>query len=214
VGRGKRRTRQGEGEVVEKNERRRGMKTKKRKGGFTLVELLVAMVILVIVFGLVTYLYTRAAKVRKIVVVNNEIQQVLSQVMDTLTYGDKAHWGIVHATGITSGNSSEMTISRFDPTTGSPSTATIQINPSTNPGTVTVQWNSENPVVLDPAGKVEILTESRFEYYDSGGNTTGDMTKVSFIKIVLWARSRDPVMRSANPVPLVTGVKLRNKSSF
>jgi len=193
---------------------------KRGKNGFTLVELLVAMVILVIVFGLVTYLYTRAAKVRKIVVVNSEIQQVLSQVMDTLTYGDKAHWGIIHATGLDNSTQSETTICLTGPT----GTLTAVINPSTNPGTVTVQWDSENPVVLDPAGKVEILTDatypSRFEYYDSKGQrlnsplSSSDIPKVSFIKIVLWARSRDPVMKFANPVPLVTGVKLRNKSSF
>jgi len=199
---------------------------KRRKNGFTLVELLVAMVILVIVFGLVTYLYTRAAKVRKIVVVNNEIQQVLSQVMDTLTYGDKAHWGIIHATGLDANNPSETTILYLEKKEldGTTRKETAVINPSTNPGTVTVQWNSENPVILDPAGKVEILTDatypSRFEYYDSKGQrlnsplSPSDIPKVSFIKIVLWARSRDPVMKFANPVPLVTGVKLRNKSSF
>ena len=195
------------------------MKTKKRKGGFTLVELLVAMVILVIAFGLVTYLYTRAAKIRKIVVVNNEIQQVLSQVMDTLTYGDKAHWGIIHATGLNNSTQLETAICLTGPT----GTLTAVINPSTYPGFVTVNWGSGD-IVLDPAGKVEILTDatypSRFEYYDSKGQrlnaplSSSDIPKVSFIKIVLWARSRDPVMKFANPVPLVTGVKLRNKSSF
>ena len=204
---------------------------KRRKNGFTLVELLVAMVILVIAFGLVTYLYTRAAKIRKIVVVNSEIQQVLSQVMDTLTYGDKAHWGIVDATGLDDTNPSETTVLYLEKKEldGTTRKETAIINPSTNPGTVTVQWAvqgnpPENPVILDPAGKVEVLTESpyqsRFEYYDSKGDivpsplSSSDIPKVSFIKIVLWARSRDPVMKFASPVPLVTGVKLRNKTSF
>jgi len=197
---------------------------KRRKNGFTLVELLVAMVILVIAFGLVTYLYTRAAKIRKVVVVNNEIQQVLSQVMDTLTYGDKAHWGIIHATGLDANNPSETTILYLKKEIGgTTSTLKADIN-LTNPGFVTVNWDGSGNIVLDPAGKVEILTDatypSRFEYYDSKGQrlnaplSSSDIPKVSFIKIVLWARSRDPVMKFANPVPFVTGVKLRNKSSF
>ena len=64
------------------------------------MELLVAMVILVMAFGLVTYLYTKAAKIRRTVVINSEIQQVLSEMADTLAHGEKDTWGLMDATGL------------------------------------------------------------------------------------------------------------------
>lgn len=188
---------------------------RRQKSGFTLVELLVAMAILVIAFGLVTFLYTRAVRVRKIVVVTSEIQQVLSQMVDTLTYGDKRHWGIIHATGLNEGSSE---IACYLANGAASMTAEI------TGGTITVTWGSEPPVNLDPNNKVEILTDSsypsRFEYIDASGNrldppfSAEDAQKVTFVKIVLWARSTDPSMMSATPVPLVTGVRLRGRTSF
>ncbi|MCM8776749.1 MAG: prepilin-type N-terminal cleavage/methylation domain-containing protein [Candidatus Omnitrophica bacterium] len=188
----------------------------KKKNGFTLVELMVAMAIMVVAFGLVTYLYTRAAKIRKIVVVNNEVQQVLSQIMDTLTYGDKTHWGFSHSTGLDDSQVSETTAVYLKR-----DTETMEVIISD--GKVNITWGSDT-IDLDPNNKVEVITDppynSRFEYFDRRDNrlnppiSSPDTDKVSFIKITLWARSTDPSFKLAEPVPLVTGVKLGKKTSF
>lgn len=184
---------------------------RKKKRGFTLIEMLVAMAILVIAFGLVTFLYTKAARIRKIVVTNSEVQQVLSSITNTITYGDKSHWGMVHATGLDDSQYSETTICYLK--NGS-ETMTVRIDA----GEVFVEYDSSGEISLDPGDKVEILTDapynSRFEYFNPSGAPASSADEVSFIKIVLWARSTDPVMRFSPPTPIVTGVKLRGKTSF
>ncbi|MCM8820682.1 MAG: type II secretion system protein [Candidatus Omnitrophica bacterium] len=192
----------------------------RKKNGFTLVELMVAMAIVVVAFGLVTYLYTRAAKIRKIVVVNNEVQQALSQIMDILTYGDKAHWGIIHSTGLNDVTQYDTYISLKNAT----DTMDVNINSS---GNIVVNWTGSTPVsiTLNIDEKVAVITDipyrSSFRYFDLMGNeipqpitSQSDRDKVSFVNITLWARSTDPSFKLAEPVPLVTGVKLSNKPSF
>lgn len=188
-----------------------------KRNGFTIMELMVAMAIMVVAFGLVTFLYTKAAKIRKIVVVNNEVQQVLSEIINTLTYGDKTHWGMIHSTGLDDSQPSETTIVYLKK--GTSETMEVEMID----GGITIKWGTDtiNP---DPNNKVEVITElpysSRFEYFALSGEklnaplSPSDRDKVSFIKITLWARSTDPSFKFAEPVVLVTGVKLGNKTSF
>ncbi len=190
-----------------------------------MVELLVAMVILVIAFGLVTYLYTRAARIRRIVVVNSELQQALSQMMDTLTYGERNSWGLIDATAIETGLDA-FTLSETTVLVASkgPYTMTARISSGTNTeSTLTVDWGGGD-IMLDPEEKIGLLLyespyQSMFEYYDSGGNRLdmplleADAKKVTFVKITLWARSTDPAFRKAPPVPFMTGVRLNNSPS-
>ncbi|MCM8760405.1 MAG: type II secretion system protein [Candidatus Omnitrophica bacterium] len=181
----------------------------RKNNGFTLIELVVAMAIIVLVFGLVTFLYTKAARIRKIVVVNNEVQQTLSQIIHTLTYGDKAHWGISDAERVdnNSSNATSLVVTKNN--------GTDRMTVNITPPDITVSWTGNQPetITLNIGRKVEILLGSGFTYLDPGGND-GDKGNVSFIKIILWARSTDPSFRSAPAVPLVTGVKLSNKTSF
>ncbi len=186
-----------------------------------MVELLVAMVILVIAFGLVTFLYTRAAKIRRIVVINSEMQQALSQMMDTLTYGERDSWGLVDATAIETGldaftlSETTVLVARSDDRT---MTAKIS-SETTSESTLVINWEGED-IPMDPQEKIRLLYEapyqSMFEYYDSGGNrldmplSEEDAEKVTFVKITLWARSTDTAFRKAPPVPFMTGVRLNN----
>ena len=78
------------------------MKKSKVGNGFTLIEILISMFILVIIFGLITVLFARASTVRKIVVANSEIQQTLSQMMDTIVHGKRSGWGLADASCIRS----------------------------------------------------------------------------------------------------------------
>jgi len=187
------------------------------KRGFTLIELIVAMTILIIAFGLITYLYTRAARIRKVVVINSEIQQALSQIMDTLTYGEKGEWGLVHATEFISGSDNSFTAKRGT------DLMTASITDDEGEGSIQIDWNG-NIYQLDPAKKIMLnssLTEepviplSRFEYFNFKGNpVTTNYADTSFVKITLWAVSTDPSLKDAPPVVLTTGVRLRNKMSF
>lgn len=186
----------------------------RKSRGFTLIELMVAMIILVVIFGLVTFLYTKASKIRKVVVVTSEIQQTLSQIMDTLTYGDRAdesHFGIIHSTGL----DDNTNLDTMHNVTFSKGTDTMEITIEPE-GNITVYWSASattDPIILNLGKKVKIDNESKFEYFNTNGERVVDLAterdKVSFIRITLWARSTDPGMKSAPSVPLVTGVRLR-----
>lgn len=185
----------------------------RKSRGFTLIELMVAMIILVVIFGLVTFLYTKAAKIRKVVVVTSEIQQTLSQIMDTLTYGDRSdesHFGIIHSR--LDDNTNPDTTRNVTFSKGSADTMEITIEPE---GNITVYWSASattDPIILNLGKKVEIVyNESKFEYFNTNGERVAatESDKVSFIRITLWARSTDPDMKSVPSVPLVTGVRLR-----
>ena len=67
-----------------------------------MIEILVAMVILVSAFGLITVLYTRANRVKKIVSSNNDIQNILTEMINTITYGEKSNVlkGLMNATKV------------------------------------------------------------------------------------------------------------------
>ena len=196
---------------------------KSKKLGFTMVELLVAMFILVIAFGLVTYLYTRAARIRKIVVVHSDVQQVLSQQMDTLTYGDKGNWGIIDATEIGPA-SSESTLEAYN----GADKMEARIDQDEE-DTITLAWGDyyANKMILDVGRKLTVkniynapsttIPPSSFEYFNNKGEAVIPSTsaeEVTFVKITMWARSTDPSFSDSTAVPLITGVRLRNKPSF
>lgn len=192
-------------------------------GGFTMIELLVAMVILVIAFGLVTYLYTRAARIRRIVVVHSEMQQALSQMTDILTYGERNSWGLIDSTGMPDDGTYIDTRILVAKNESGRMTAGIIDSATTTETTLTIDWGG-GPLVIVPEEKIRLLTadpyQSKFEYYDSAGKrfnmplTPPDAKKVTFVKITLWAQSTDPAFRNAPPVPFITGVRLRNKPSL
>lgn len=199
-----------------------------------MIELLVAMVILVIAFGLVTYLYTKAAKIRKIVVINSEVQQALSAMMDTLTYGENNTWGLKDAAKLTdcaveetrivveNATGTELTAEiRTDPEdedeiitlaikkTGDPDFTVIDVNRKIRLGKT-----SDNPVWENPPPP----KKSKFECFDQTGNkldpATADLTKTTLVKITLWAQPTDPAFRNAPLIPFVTAVRLCNKPSI
>ncbi len=179
-----------------------------------MVELLVTMAILVIAFGLVTYLYTRAARIRRIVVVNSEVQQALSQMMDTLTHGEKNSWGLIDADKI---DGSTHYDTEFTALKGTADKMKVEISEDKEIHTLKITRNVGNPLFVDVNRKITLLTEepqrSKFQYFDSGKELkpSDDLSKTTFIKITLWARSTNPAFKNAPAVPLMTGVRLNNK---
>ena len=212
------------------------------KKGFTLLETLIAMFILVIVFGLVTFLYVKAANIRKIVVADSEIQQILSQMMDTIIHGKKSEWGLADATTIRSicddktypdTAISQCTLIAYNETRNE--TMVVRIaNEEELKGsgdtikTLWVNWyNSSSPpasnsfytdeALIDINKKIELTNDSCFDYYDTeGGNIIdeGLDTETTLVKITLKAKSNEPVLSNKAPVTLKTAIRLRNALSF
>jgi len=172
------------------------------KKGFTLLEVLIAMFILVIVFGLVTFLYVKAASIRKIVVANSEIQQTLSQMMDTIIHGEKGKWGLADATTIraiyddktypdtaisqytlvaykatdeTTGDTMIVRIASEEELLGSgDTTKTLWVNWYESPSPPLSSSFYTDKSLIDINKKIELTNNSCFSYYDSGGRNIVD----------------------------------------
>ena len=192
--------------------------------GFTVVELLVAMSILVIAFGLVTYLYTKAARVRKVVVVHSEIQQVLSQMISELAYGEQGRWAISGASRINAG-STDSQLNCSGTYNGIAWTMNAAIDDD-GQATIITHRDASGPLSLDPEKNIALNSSlttdplaqlsgrlSMFEYFDASNNPC-DPENATFVRITLWAASTDPSMNNAPPVSIITGVKLANRVSF
>ena len=208
------------------------------KKGLTLLEVLVAMFILVIVFGLVTFLYVKAASIRKIVVANSEIQQTLSQMMDTIIHGEKNTLGLCSAYHLNSAESnpnpsppykdvshyvlvfsdkdaSNTGIYAIAPgaTAGNPSFSSTDTDTTLwRYDTTSGKWQS-----LDINNKITLVSGSKFDYYDSGGGNILDEhldTETTLVKITLKAKSNEPALSNKAPVTLKTAIRLRNALPF
>jgi prepilin-type N-terminal cleavage/methylation domain-containing protein len=62
--------------------------TKSESHAFTLVEMLVASVILVIVIGMVGLLYARGNTVYRIIINETDVQKICQEILDTVVYGN------------------------------------------------------------------------------------------------------------------------------
>ena len=203
------------------------------KKGFTLLEILVAMFILVIVFGLVTFLYVKAASIRKIVVANSEIQQTLSQMMDTIIHGEKNTLGLNSAYHLNSAESTPISINVspyvlvFSDKDAS-NTGIYAIAPGATAGTPsfsstetdTTLWRYDTASgwqSLDINEKITLVSGSKFDFYDTkGGNIIdeGLNTETTLVKITLKAKSNEPALSNKAPVTLKTAIRLRNALPF
>lgn len=204
------------------------------KKGVTLLEVLVAMFILVIVFGLVTFLYVKAASIRKIVVANSEIQQTLSQMMDTIIHGEKNTFGLSSAYHLNSAESTPIPrnvspyVLVFSDKDAS-NTGIYAIAPGATAGTPdfsstdtdTTLWRYDTASgtwqSLDINNKISLVSGSKFDYYDSKGRNILDEglnTETTLVKITLEAKSNEPALSEKAPVTLKTAIRLRNALPF
>ena len=201
-----------------------------------MIEILVAMVILVSAFGLITVLYTRANRVKKIVSSNNDIQNILTEMINTITYGEKSNVlkGLMNATKVYNTLGNLLKANHCYLIFGNLENANVQyyaIAPGldsgepnfTFTGTDTTLWYGESSTgspptswkTLDINAKVYLDAGSKFEFYDQRNlfpdNSSSETT---LVKITLKGKSTDPAMRTMASVPVQTSVRLRNKSSF
>ncbi len=130
-------------------------KRKKMKRGFTIVEILVAMIIMTIAFGLMTFMYVRAQRMRREIVAYSEIQQILSQMADTIVNGKKGNLGVKFANGIanvggwTNSDTSFVAYKIENITQTESIIVIIKENPDTKTNTLYAKWNENPPYNFD-----------------------------------------------------------------
>ncbi len=176
--------------------------------GFTILEILIALTILVITFTLITLLYVRGARIRNIINAYNEVGEVLSQMTDTIANGRKKFLGqdivgLKQLANLTNAEDKSLSFSMD----GNTFTYTI------NNGSLELTTPSGN-YNLDPNNKVEILDDSKFEYYYPDGTRGTDVNKITLVKIILIGKSTNPAMKKMVPMRIETAVRLKNKTSF
>lgn len=110
------------------------MKTVK-KNGFTMIEILVATVILVIVMALATFLYVKAANMRKLIAYQNDIQTVVNQMFNEIIYGTKniSGSGLIDAVSVDTPTLSLYPITISSTTYWVPPSTYLQFTTSTYP---------------------------------------------------------------------------------
>lgn len=190
------------------------------KRGFTILEILVALTILVVVFSLMTLLYVRATRTRNIINAYNEVGEILSQMVDTIVNGRKGILGLKDAGNIVSYSSYNVspTTLVFSNSTGSEILIYVIGLDSRNETTL-YQIHSSNwkKFDLDPNRKIYLTSGSRFEYYDANGrNIINEKTntETTLVKIILYGKSNHPSMKKMVPMRIETTVRLKNKPSF
>ncbi len=208
------------------------------RNGFTIVEIVVAMAILLIAFGLVTVLYTRSSQIRRLISNQNEIQLVLTQMLNTIIYSDRTTTvkALENATTIYGHSFTPVTLPIHNPLIsvifGNTASATVQyylIAPGLEAGTPdvagtdTTLWHGESSTGSQPASwkplelnkNVYLQSGSRFEYYDAQGKPPDATSpETTLVKITFVGKSADPSMRDKVPVTVQTMVRARNKTSF
>jgi len=183
------------------------------KKGFTVLEILIALTILVIIFSLMTVFYVRGAKTRNIITAYNEVGEILSQGVDVISNGRKSFLGrkitgLKDATSITTAKSNLLTYG--DGTNN----ITVEIKKGTNTETSIYIDNKS----LDPNNKVIILSGSKFEYFYPDGTPKQDestaVDTIVLVKIILIGKSTNPAMKNMVPMRIETLVRPKNNLSF
>ncbi|MCM8768582.1 MAG: type II secretion system GspH family protein [Candidatus Omnitrophica bacterium] len=204
----------------------------RKTAGYTIVELLVAMSLLVIAFALVTVLYVRASRIRRIITSGSEVQQVLNQMVSTIAYRDRNNVvkSLINATNLYgwSGQRFEQYLvfgNTLEDKRQYYWIAPGESEPSAS-GAETTLWYGEASsgppsswLCLDPNRHMTILPGSRFEFYDGNNTrlTTADKVEQETpIRVVirLVGKSNDPSMKNRQPVSQTSSVRLRNRASF
>ncbi|MGC8977338.1 MAG: PulJ/GspJ family protein [Candidatus Ratteibacteria bacterium] len=197
-----------------------------KKNGFTVLEILIALTILVIIFSLITLMYVRAARTRNIINAYNEIGEVLSQMVDTIGNGRKGVFGLKDAGNLCShqGGTTPITDSYplnkytlvFSDFTAQ-NTVIYQITANNITDTSLYQTTTSGTIDLNPNKKIYLVSGSGFEFYDANGkNIISEKlnTETTLVKIVLIGKSTNPAMKKMVPMRIETQVRLKNTLSF
>ncbi|MCM8828496.1 MAG: prepilin-type N-terminal cleavage/methylation domain-containing protein, partial [Candidatus Omnitrophica bacterium] len=152
------------------------MKKNRLKSGFTLLELLVALALLVIIVGLSAYLYARAARLRKLITYQNEVQNTLNSMITEISYGSRNTIGLEFAHNIKNDPQNAFyELAFYDRTKGE--TVFYLISPGMNSEitTDTTLWQAKSNSAGTPArnsGLWKLIDANKSIVLDSGSGFT------------------------------------------
>jgi prepilin-type N-terminal cleavage/methylation domain-containing protein len=210
------------------------LKRRKMKKGFTVLEIIIALTILVIIFSLMTLFYVRGARTRNIITAYNEVGEILSQMSDTISNGRKGIPGLKDGFNVCSNLDPSHKYNLLPPFLPSDATGSDTLIFSNNTSTETLIYffQADNGtdtslyqihssdwkrIDLNPNKKIYLLSDSKFEYYDPAGrNIISEKlnTETTLVKIILVGKSTNPAMKKMVPMRIETLVRLKNKTSF
>ena len=207
------------------------------KKGFTLVEVLVGGLILVIAMALIAVLYGKASKIRTIVTGESDIQAVANQMMDTIISGGGVPLeGLRCATRIynsgdytAAGSPTPISLSSTDLTFRNAASdyVRIKIDPTTsltvkkgkNSNLLNIDEDSELSD-LDFNKKIDIVNtatnNSCFRYYDqqdrefSAISLNPDTNRDKISKIMICLAARSSLSAISRTIILYNSVTIRN----
>lgn len=194
--------------------------------GFTLVEIVVSGLILVVAITLIGVLFGKAGRIRTAVTAENDIQTAANQMMDTILYGAGSPLeGLLSATEIYqidtaydppryiafgNGTSSSNNYVRFDINllaTGE----TLYKNTASISGSIPGPWGTsilDFGTNLDLNDKVDLQSGSGFYCYGSDEVSTTAPSEVAKVMVCLVARSS--LAAISRTITLYNSVKIRN----
>ncbi|HOK80438.1 MAG TPA: type II secretion system protein [bacterium] len=215
------------------------MEKKNIEKGFTLLEILVALALLVIVVGLSAFLYTRAAKLRKLITYQNEVQNTLNAMITEITYGSRDTIGLQFAHAIKNNPQYPFyELGLYDRTKNeyifyliSPGmNAEIPSNlPTTDTDTTLWQAKTTTSVtplrdsgawkLIDPRKSIVLESGSGFIYYTLTKNGLKQIDNLQIetpvaVKITLKGKTTDPALKSRPVTTATILIRLKNILPF
>lgn len=216
------------------------MKKNRLKSGFTLLELLVALALLVIIVGLSAYLYARAARLRKLITYQNEVQNTLNSMITEISYGSRNTIGLEFAHNIKNDPQNAFyELAFYDRTKGETVFYLISPGmnseiPSTPPttDTDTTLWqaksnsagtparNSRLWKLIDANKSIVLDSGSEFTYY---GQTNSGLHEINSevlpdtcvaVKITLKGKTTDPSLKTRPVITTTILARIKNKLPF
>ncbi|MCM8817051.1 MAG: type II secretion system GspH family protein [Candidatus Omnitrophica bacterium] len=212
---------------------------KRTNSGFTMLEILVVLTLLVIIVGLSAYLYARAARLRKLITYQSDVQSTLNSMITEITYGSRSTTGLefaheikkdvqtpLYELGLYDKTKNEYVFYLVSPgmNSGIPSTL-----PTTNTDTTLWQAKTNTPTtparnsgewkLIDANKSVELASGSGFTYYQL---TNTGLKKIDnllsetpvAVKITLRGKTTDPSLKTRPVIELTSLVRLKNKLPF
>ena len=197
------------------------------------MEMLVALALLVIIVGLAAFLYARAARIRKLITYQNDVQNVLNSIITEINFGSRDTIGLQYAhdiwkdanntfyqLGFYDRVNEETVFYRISPgmESGEPSTTGVDTTiwqAKTRSSGIPNKWT-----LIDVNRSIVLVSGTGFTYYvpsNSGPIAVDNLdvdTPIIAVKIVLRGMTTDPSLKTRPVITATTLVRPKNKPPF